>query len=293
MPVWDPHNNPRDAKHLMPILTPAYPASKSHFATSIPNNMFCSQTRLVNQLVNSAYNVGIPQLRRLQEEMIRASHTLERGEDHWRDLFLDSDFFYRHSNFVQISISAKNINDFLPWHRFCESRLRLLISALETPQISPWPFARFFKREFTKYGKVRMQHNQYTDDSCKRESFFYIALRFAPGVRTVDLRYHISDFLQKMNSWEERKEGMDLAICHVTQRDLPSFVYEPLPVNQVHATVHREKPTRPRQEPATNALPDEGNTRLTPKMARSTLLDEEIGLQSPAKKAKNVQLEKS
>lgn len=28
MPVWDPDKNPRDAKQLMPILTPAYPSSK-------------------------------------------------------------------------------------------------------------------------------------------------------------------------------------------------------------------------------------------------------------------------
>ncbi len=237
--------------------------------------------------MNSAYNVAVPQLRRLQEEMVRAARTLERGEEHWRDLLTDSDFFYRHSNFVQVSISAKNLKDFLPWHRFCESRLRLLISALETPQISPWPFARFFKREFTKFGKVRLQKNQFIDDSCKRESIFFIALRFAPGVQTVDLRYHISDFLQKMNSWDERKEGMDLAICHVLHRDLPTFVYEPPTITQVHASVRHEKKNRPTNENPNMKPPKDDNTKLTPKMARSTLIDEDIGLQSPTKKAKN------
>lgn len=263
MPVWDPQENPRDAKHLMPILTPAYPA------------------------MNSAYNVGVPQLRRIQEEMITAARILESGENSWRDLFADSDFFNRHSNFVQVSISANNLNDFLPWHRFCESRLRLLISALETTQISAWPFARFFKREFTKFGKVRNQQNQLIDDSCKRESFFFIALRFSPGVHRVDLRFHISDFLQKMNSWEERKEGMDLAICHVLHQDLPAFVYEPVSNNQVHASINHGSHSRPTGTDPSLQLLEESSTKLTPKMARSTVVDEESGLKSPTKKAKS------
>lgn len=46
--VWNPKINPRDKAHIMPILTPAYPA------------------------MNSAYNVGYPQLRLIQEEIKRS-----------------------------------------------------------------------------------------------------------------------------------------------------------------------------------------------------------------------------
>lgn len=45
--VWNPRANPRDRAHLMPLITPAYPS------------------------MNSAYNVGLPQLRRLKEEFAR------------------------------------------------------------------------------------------------------------------------------------------------------------------------------------------------------------------------------
>ena len=41
--VWNPVTNPRDKAHLMPIITPAYPA------------------------MNSSYNVGEPQMRLIRE----------------------------------------------------------------------------------------------------------------------------------------------------------------------------------------------------------------------------------
>lgn len=41
--VWNPVNNPRDKAHLMPIITPAYPA------------------------MNSSYNVGEPQMRLIRQ----------------------------------------------------------------------------------------------------------------------------------------------------------------------------------------------------------------------------------
>lgn len=41
--VWNPATNPRDKAHLMPIITPAYPA------------------------MNSSYNVGEPQMRLIRQ----------------------------------------------------------------------------------------------------------------------------------------------------------------------------------------------------------------------------------
>lgn len=45
--VWNPVTNPRDKAHLMPIITPAYPA------------------------MNSSYNVGEPQMRLIRQVKIR------------------------------------------------------------------------------------------------------------------------------------------------------------------------------------------------------------------------------
>ena len=177
-------------------------------------------------IVNSAYNVGYPQLRRLQEEFAHAARILQQGEERWRDIYTANDFFYRHSNFLQVSIRASNAADFLTWQRFGESRLRLLITALEAPLVKCWPFARFFGQRFTKFGKICSSERQTSDDSCAQESNFFIALRFAPGLDTVDLRGYVSDFLHKMNTWEGRNKGMDLGICHVLQNDLPRYVFD-------------------------------------------------------------------
>lgn len=234
----------------------------------------------------------------MQQEMIRAARILERGEDQWRDIFNDTDFFFRHSNFLQVSISAKNSSEFLPWQRFCESRLRLLIAALETPKCTAWPFAKFFRQKYTHCGKLvsnrctqPQQKKSISDESCKQESHFFIALRFAPEVESVDLRYYISDFLQNMNSWEERKEGMDLGICHVLQRDLPQLVFgseDEKEAEAASAPVSKSQYRRSKQTHENLDVKDEqGGTKLTPKMQRSSLTDDEIHLQSPAKKARN------
>jgi len=216
--------------------------------------------------------------------MLIAARKLERGDKLWRDALEESDFFYRHNHFIQVSISASNANDFMTWHRFCESRLRLLISALETPQVMIWPFARFFYRRFTKTGYVQTKRQQ-SDDSCRHECFFFMALRFAPGMQGVDLRYQISDFAYNMNSWEERKDGMDLSICNLTQSELPPFVFARKQIHQVHSWV-REPGAPLASSSDADDKKEDSDTKLTPKMARSTLADSEIDLHSPAKKAK-------
>lgn len=190
--VWDPKLNPRDARHVMPIITPAYPS------------------------MNSSYNVGFPQLRRIQEEMIQAAILLEEREGGWKNLFRKTSFFQRHSNFLQIKVSSSssssssNATDHTNWMRFCQTKLRLLINSLESLQMSAWPFSNFFHQ----------------DTKEERSSFFFIALRFTSNIETLNLKQFTLDFLHKVNSWEERKPGMDIDIQHVLQEDLPKFLHE-------------------------------------------------------------------
>lgn len=265
--------------------------------------------------VNSSYNVGPPQLRRMQEEFARAATILEQGEQHWDKLYNKSDFFYRHSNFLQITIRSANGLEFPQWQRYCESRLRLLISAIDTDQINAWPFARFFDKYHNACG-CACESSVSTPEGL-RESYFYIALRFAPKIESVNLRYCTYDFLQTINSWDKRTEGMDMGIAHVTRDDIPEFVLEAMENddNLSHSSVTSDavsgsekdednaetKPSKSNQSErasqedtqapggdasAPSRDQEENQTGLTPKIARSTLSEEDI-MTSPSKKARN------
>ena len=238
MPAWNPKVNPRDGLHLCPILTPVYPT------------------------MNSSYNIGIPQLRRIQDEMCRAAISLEnaRHPDDCSSIFQDGGFFHRHHHYLQVSIRARNAEDFLHWFRLCESRLRLLISCLETPEVQAWPFAKFFDRH---YGTTH-------------ESHFFTALRFAQGVETVDLRYCTSEFLHKINSWEGRKEGMDLSISCVPAHDLPNFVVGRARKNQPQ---HRNNQPHQQQRQQQRSGRPTIDVALCPQMVSE-------GTGSPSKRAK-------
>ena len=240
--VWDPKSNPRDRAHVMPIITPAYPS------------------------MNSSYNVGQPQLRRIQTEFHRSLKILNRigaKESTWSELFQGSDFFRQHTHYLQVScytishslaepvcknlkitffvspvmtkinIIARNAKDFRAWFGLCESRLRILIAGLESPEygIQAYPFAKFYNQKQV-FSDESAQQNVSFDHKCKHTTSFFIALRFAYGVDNVDLKSCTSEFLYKVNAWEERKFGMDLTIEHVLQQNLPSFVFDKQPNRQ-------------------------------------------------------------
>ena len=203
MTVWNAKSNARDAQCLMPILTPCYPS------------------------MNSSYNVGVPQKRRLQMELATASLILERiekGEKMWNDLYHGNDFFDQYIYFMQVNISADNSTTFLEWFRFCESRLRLLIAGLEAPDygVQVFPFAKFFDQRFDDKGQNLGVGK--SDPKNRHESSFFMGLRFAHCVETIDLRFCTAEFLHKVNTWDCRREGMDLTIELVRQEDLPAFV---------------------------------------------------------------------
>jgi poly(A) polymerase len=202
LPVWSANTNPRDRMHLMPILTPTYPS------------------------MNSAYNVGVPQLRRLVQAFQSAATTLthiEAGNKTWMDLFQGKqEFFSRHEHFLQVNIMASNGADFLEWFRFVESRLRLLIAGLDNPHygVQAEPFCQFYDRTYDRNGKCLGPGKSPMDN--KTESCLYIALRFRQVNAPVDLTYLVADFLHKINTWDGRGMGMDVTMEMVKRPDLKS-----------------------------------------------------------------------
>ena len=186
LPAWNPEKNPRDGLHTMPIITPAYPS------------------------MNSSYNVDLPQLRRIQDEMICvqnhfAIHKKVGIRNPYTALFQPSDFFLRHRHFLCITVSAQNEQNFVEWFRWVESKLRLLISCLETEETNAWPFAQYFNSE---------------DPSKPFEKTFYIALRFAPGIDTINIQALPMEFLHKVNNWDMRTADMDLCVSRSTDYEM-------------------------------------------------------------------------
>jgi poly(A) polymerase len=95
LPSWDPINIYRDSTHLMPIITPCYPS------------------------MNSSYNVGEPQLRRMRYELLKASKLCDTimndiassiSVSCWDVLFEGNDFFKQHANYLQVCSCVDSFN---------------------------------------------------------------------------------------------------------------------------------------------------------------------------------------
>jgi len=235
--VWNPKINVRDRAHIMPIITPTYPS------------------------MNSSYNVGPSQLRRLQEEMVLAAKALidiSKFDDTttvtsescsltgnrycWDSLLKENDFFRSHVHYLHVTIRATNAAHFRSWFGFCESRLRILIAGLESPTmgVQAYPFAKFFGpyNDSSSGGGVDVTRRNENDKNCSNvamETSFFVALRFSFGVESIDLKSCTEEFSYKVNSWVERKDTMDVAIEHVFQEQLPSYVFKHRePINKMN-----------------------------------------------------------
>jgi len=137
--VWDPRVNPRDRAHLLPIITPSYPAA------------------------NSSYNVSASTLAVLKEEWVRGEgvcaaaglYARAPGDapppppaDGARAAFVallkPSEFFdaAEYKQFLTVEVVAANEPDFLQWEGWAHSRLRQLVMRVERfLRVRPWPKA--------------------------------------------------------------------------------------------------------------------------------------------------------
>lgn len=109
---WDPQKNFRDKRHLMPVITPAYPVMNA-----------------THTITRSTKEVIIRELNRGHEIM----EDIYSGKKQWRDLFIKHEFFtsaYQH--YIVIVTASKSRDAQQAWAGLVTSRLRFkLVEGIE------------------------------------------------------------------------------------------------------------------------------------------------------------------
>ncbi|KAL9576296.1 MAG: hypothetical protein Q9212_007223 [Teloschistes hypoglaucus] len=131
--VWNPRLYPTDKYHLMPIITPAYPA-------------MCA-----------THNIGPTTKKIIIQELERAGDITDKisfGKMQWRDLFTKHTYFTQDYRYYLIVTSASISKEAqASWSGFVESRVRLLVQSLEGQ--GSIAVARLFNKGFAREHKCK------------------------------------------------------------------------------------------------------------------------------------------
>ncbi|KAL8770989.1 MAG: hypothetical protein Q9209_003408 [Squamulea sp. 1 TL-2023] len=126
--VWNPRLYPTDKYHLMPIITPAYPA-------------MCA-----------THNIGPTTKRIIIQELDRGGDITDKisfGKLQWKDLFTKHTYFTKDYKYYLSIISGSTTKDAqASWSGFVESKVRLLVQSLESQ--GSIAVARLFNKGFTR-----------------------------------------------------------------------------------------------------------------------------------------------
>ncbi|KAL0755085.1 hypothetical protein Bca101_092753 [Brassica carinata] len=203
--VWDPRRNPKDRLHIMPIITPAYPC------------------------MNSSYNVSASTLRIMTGEFQRGKdicEAMEANKADWDTLFEPFAFFEAYKNYLQIDISAANVDDLRKWKGWVESRLRQLTLKIE--------------RHTYDMLQCHPHTHDYQDASRPLHCSYFMGLQRKQGVPAAegeqfDIRRTVDEFKHTVNSYTLWIPGMEISVSHIKRRSIPSFVF-PGGVRPSHAS---------------------------------------------------------
>ncbi|KAI4274871.1 MAG: hypothetical protein LQ337_003608 [Flavoplaca oasis] len=126
--VWNPRIYPTDKYHLMPIITPAYPA-------------MCA-----------THNIGPTTKKIIIQELERGGDITDKisfGKLQWKDLFTKHTYFTKDYKYYLSIISGSTSKDAqASWSGFVESKVRLLVQSLESQ--GSIAVARLFNKGFTR-----------------------------------------------------------------------------------------------------------------------------------------------
>lgn len=133
--VWNPKLYPGDARHIMPVITPAYPS-------------MCS----THNITPSAQTIIIRELDRADKI---CGEIMDKGDKQWKHLFEDHTFFTKDFKYY-LSIVSGSLNENAQgdWKGLIQSKVRLLLTDMErnTPDVA---IARAYTKGYERAHRVR------------------------------------------------------------------------------------------------------------------------------------------
>lgn len=219
---WSPRTSHHDRAHLMPIISPGFPA------------------------VNTAVNVNLSTMRVLMDELNRGKRILDElrskgmtGPATWHALFTPSEVMVRYDHHLVIELRAEGEEAMSEWSSFVASRTRKLVETLQhTPSISsihPHPtMVRPTTTPAVKSG-TEMVHGYYvigfTVDTMPRANVKEVARACVAPVA----RYFSATELLNV---PEKKSNMHAEISYRSWQELPNDIF---PQGRTHAAGERAR----------------------------------------------------
>ncbi|CAM9733034.1 unnamed protein product [Chrysoparadoxa australica] len=212
---WQAQHNPW---HVMPIITPAYPAMNSSLA--------------VNQ-----HSLAV-----IMREFARAdkvcSEIVEDGGKDWGKLFGTSNFFISYSHYLAVDIMASGEVDFLTWKGYIESRLRKLLETFSWMKL-PMKNLHLFPEKFAQCCCGGIGGELPAHCLCYFIGFELDKMRMKG--KKLDLTASFARFEETALKFMGYKEGMHIALTPYTQKRLPAFVFESLGGKAKAAALRKER----------------------------------------------------
>ncbi|ODV93894.1 hypothetical protein PACTADRAFT_18518 [Pachysolen tannophilus NRRL Y-2460] len=239
--IWNPQRNPKDRKHLMPVITPAYP---SMCAT---HNITRSTQKVIIGEFDKGYNL---------------MNGIMSGQNTWSELFKKHDFFHRYKFYLTIIVATRsNAEVHSKWKGMVESKVRLLVQKLEVvegvdlahPFVEPieksfyvsneevGPFLenvgtlkceQEFKDKIIEINEISTKENNALEIPKNELHVMGLYIGLVINLKNqqdkkIDLQEPCQDFYRICREWSEYDENIhSISIKHVKLYDLPNYVYE-------------------------------------------------------------------
>ncbi|PNS17268.1 hypothetical protein CAC42_6951 [Sphaceloma murrayae] len=255
--VWNPKVYGGDARHLMPIITPAYPS-------------MCA-----------THNVTSSTLAIIKRELSRADEITTQifsGQKQWKDLFERHTFFSQgYKYYLTITSASRTKEAQQMWSGLVQSKVRRLVSGIEMAQAGveiAHPFNKGFdrihrvqsdeEREKVLQGSLEFQAKDTeteTTDQVKSAvqaaaaegsenmkmpesangsaedsegpqtvytTSFYIGIELKKDAKSLDISWPVAEFKRQCTEWPQYDEKLNSIRCvHIRNYDLPDDVFEP------------------------------------------------------------------
>jgi poly(A) polymerase len=127
--IWNPQIYPSDKRHLMPIITPAYPSMcATHNITHSTKAIILKEVQRGNEIANN----------------------IASGKSTWKDLFVKHNFFTKdYKYYLSIVSAGRTKKAQKEWSGLVESKVRRLVSGIEMSDTGvqcAHPFTKGFER---------------------------------------------------------------------------------------------------------------------------------------------------